>query len=462
MAKSSHLTAGLAAQSAIRDKVVDRTEASKALITACKNDITFEEALQLSSPRPAAKTNKLGELLIESGLVDEQTCRQALAKSVSTGLPLGRILITAGTISEEVLLSLLEFQLRIRDGLVSREEALVLLRSAPHTALADENKTFSGQHTVRLGELLIRAGVLQRSDVSNVLEVGLHTGKRMGELLIQYGFVDQQLLEAALNLQQMVDSSFLLVEQASQILRYLEEKRCTIATALVDLNMVTVPTQATRPDSTFGLGDTRNLKPIPRSRTRRLLQNLQSDEEARVNPVLEEAYGGLVTSYSTLAQKHFIFENFNDAIWLLERIIALKERMRGHFHRGLVTDLLRLSEAHLALKEYEQAQSPASRAVDILENTQPYDGILLAQALNALGCIYFDRNLHFEAEAFLEPCRHLARDASACRRRAHCRRAARLRAAFSRHATSRRGQQTLFPRPHYRSAQQEQVGGSAN
>jgi tetratricopeptide (TPR) repeat protein len=296
---------------------------------------------------------------------------------------------------------MLEFQLRIRDGLITREEAIEFLSRSPEQIFVEENKSFSGQHTVRLGELLIRAGILSRSDVSNVLEVSLHTGKRMGELLIRYGFVNEQLLEAALNLQQMVDSAFLHVEQASATLRHVEQEGGTIASALVELNIITAPAIAVRPDSTFGMADAQKPAPIARSRTRRLLQTLRSDKVERLPQPMEVIYKRLVSAYTRLAKKHIIFENFDESVWLLERILAIKEQLYGPFHRYLVPELIRLSESHFALQEYEQARPGVCRAIEILENSQPYDGNLLACALNVLGSIYFEQELYADAEPFL-------------------------------------------------------------
>jgi hypothetical protein len=123
--KLSDLSAGIEAQSAIRDRSIDSAAAGKALEKACREGMTFAEALQAvgadSAPVP---TNRLGGLIIDSGLLTAQQCKSALDKSLSTGLPLGRILVTNNLLTEDLLDYLLEIQLRIRDDLLTRSTRL--------------------------------------------------------------------------------------------------------------------------------------------------------------------------------------------------------------------------------------------------------------------------------------------------------------------------------------------------
>ena len=45
-------------------------------------------------------TNKLGELLLEAGLIDRDQFGEAMQRSLATGLPLGRILVLKGALQD--------------------------------------------------------------------------------------------------------------------------------------------------------------------------------------------------------------------------------------------------------------------------------------------------------------------------------------------------------------------------
>lgn len=142
--KSSDLSAGIEAQSAIRDKSVDSAKAGQALEKACREGMTFAEALTaVGATADPVPTNRLGELIIDSGLLTAEQCKNALDKSLSTGLPLGRILVTNNLLTEDRLDHLLEIQLRIRDELLTRQQAVSAIASGPE--LLHEQHTIAPQ-----------------------------------------------------------------------------------------------------------------------------------------------------------------------------------------------------------------------------------------------------------------------------------------------------------------------------
>lgn len=409
--KQDDLSAGIAAQSAIRDRVVGRNAASRALTAACKKGISFEEALKsIMGTQPGTqpdmiRTNKIGELMVDAGLITIEQAQRAIAKSSSTGLPLGRILVSTGLIAEDILITILELQMRIRDGLLSREDALLIVASSSNLeGIKEKDEARSGQHTVRLGDLMVRAGVLSRTDVTNVLEVGLNATERTGELLIKFGFVTEHALDCALNLQQMVDNGFISVEQAAHCLRYVEANHpSTISEALVGLDMLSVPrsrSHGVNLDSTYGPADRAQTLPAS-SRAGRLIRALRSPPEPRLSTELGITYGALVDAYTRLATRHIYYDDYVEAEWLYERILAVRERMTGPFDRGLVTDLKCLTEVLSAQKKYGQAERSIRRALEILEKTRPYDGGFFATCLNMLAMIYFEQGFYRDAEPLL-------------------------------------------------------------
>lgn len=426
--KSSDLSAGIEAQSAIRDRTVNRMEASQALETACREGLTFNEALRaIGATRDSVPTNRLGELVVDSGLLTSEQCKNAIDKSLSTGLPLGRILVTNNLLSEDMLVSLLEIQLRVRDELLTREQALELIAAGPEK-LQDQHSQEQKLRTVRLGELLVRAHILTRTDVMNVLEVGLHANEKIGQMLVGFGFISPFLLECALSLQQMVENKFLRIEQAAKCLKYVETHNTSISDALVQLEMLSLPKISSQgnPDLTLASGNhsavNRFLNAVDASdknsqstygevdrtswdaldgRTRRLIRSLRSASEAKPSVELSTAYGELCKTYKRLAIRHLRYDNYVEAEWLYERVLALRERLTGRTDVSLSVDLKRLAEVQIAQQKFGSAEHVVRRAINLLEQSQPYNGVLLATCLNMLSMIYFEQGFYTVAEPLL-------------------------------------------------------------
>lgn len=129
------LQVALNAQSLVRDKVVTADLALVAIAVASNQEIAFEEALeQLGWVRKKEViTAKLGELLSAAGVIEPEELKKALKASEDTGQPLGSILLKSKAIDDAVLLFALDQQAAVRDGIVSREDAIRLIASAPKT-----------------------------------------------------------------------------------------------------------------------------------------------------------------------------------------------------------------------------------------------------------------------------------------------------------------------------------------
>ena len=59
------------------------------------------------------KKIRLGDLLVEKGLINEDQLMQSLAAQKKTGQKLGRTLISSGLVTEEQMLELLSTQLQV-------------------------------------------------------------------------------------------------------------------------------------------------------------------------------------------------------------------------------------------------------------------------------------------------------------------------------------------------------------
>ncbi len=127
-----NLQYALEAQSLIKDGLLDKETALASLKSCYKKGVTLQDALaeQKWAPRQDRMSNKLGELLMDSNMVSQAQLDSALNTSFETGMPLGGTLVLQGVLSAQLLPMVLTAQEQIRDGKITRNEAVEQLKSA--------------------------------------------------------------------------------------------------------------------------------------------------------------------------------------------------------------------------------------------------------------------------------------------------------------------------------------------
>lgn len=137
----------LEAQSLVKDSLLDLDTAVQGLINAFKNQTTLQVALAdlRWAPKKDVASNKLGELLMDSNMVTQSQLDSALQTSFDTGMPLGGTLVLQGVLSAQLLPMVLNAQEQIRDGKVSRSQAVENLKDAlMFWAKTDDSKLKDG------------------------------------------------------------------------------------------------------------------------------------------------------------------------------------------------------------------------------------------------------------------------------------------------------------------------------
>jgi tetratricopeptide (TPR) repeat protein len=238
------LQSALEAQSMLRDKSVDLNEALRCLKISYKLGSPFKDILSEYVSPKKTQTSKLGELLVESGLVSYELLAQAVEQSNSTGLPLGRMLVLHKIISNDVLQLALDLQVRVRDEMMSRQEAINALREKAGLSPLDSEAISASKikpaeparrKGLRIGELMVMAGILTETDVMNALEWGLVNQKPIGQVLVSQRLISEEHLEAALAVQKLVDKENLEPLKASECLARIFENGVSIEEALSEM-----------------------------------------------------------------------------------------------------------------------------------------------------------------------------------------------------------------------------------
>ena len=128
----AQLQSAVQAQSMVKDGVIDLETAISALDLVANEHITLDESLVRMGWTMSNQTitNKLGEFLVEAELVAPADIHYALEQCREIGLPLGRVLVVTGYLTEEMLTNSLNAQVLVRDGRLTREQAVHGLRAA--------------------------------------------------------------------------------------------------------------------------------------------------------------------------------------------------------------------------------------------------------------------------------------------------------------------------------------------
>lgn len=220
----SQLQAAVQVQSLLKDGLITMETAIQAAKLLTSRGISLQEALSQVgwASSEEVKSNKLGELLLGADFVNQDELEEALSRSFSTGVPFGRLLVLSGTLSEQLLAAALNAQILLRDGKISREQAIEGLKAARQRQVSVEiplmDKGFyrlPEHQTIRLGELLSLAGLISESDLMYAVEIGLVNQKPIGKVLVELGFATEEVLDAAVALQVKVANGMLMPIEAA-------------------------------------------------------------------------------------------------------------------------------------------------------------------------------------------------------------------------------------------------------
>ena len=404
---ADELRAAIDAQAALKDKQCDARTGFRALRTAVKTKNTFE--MSLGEVKRAASSggpsNRLGGLLLEAGLITWEQFQAALTQSLTTGLPLGRCLVLNNVITAAALELALELQIRVRDEITKRPDAVAALKGdieknrrmileGEFGALTKEAR----KHTVRVGELLVKSGAVNQHEVLEAQESAVANGQRIGQALLSRGLIQHATLEAALAVQQMIDNSFITEEQASLCLARVHSMRSPLSQAMVDLGLVT-----RRRFQTLSEQDKPKIKehPTPTEFTKQRI-NVGFDKPfSHGNADRNEYLKALSHSYETLADVALDRGDYVEAEANFCTTLSLKTALYGQESIELVDDFLSLAAALCFQGRLTEGEKSILKAINIVETQTPYRADKAALCFSGLGRVYLQLGRFQEAEPLI-------------------------------------------------------------
>jgi hypothetical protein len=150
----------------------------------------------------------IGDLLVKSELVSLGQFADAMPISLKTGLPVGRVLVGSGFLTEPEFKAAVTAQSLVRENLLPMEMAINSLRLARQQRLTfDEALRQIGwrseyyEATNRLGDLIVDAGCMKASDLEGALDACFTSGLPLGRVLVLRGVCNEMLTYAALTAQ---------------------------------------------------------------------------------------------------------------------------------------------------------------------------------------------------------------------------------------------------------------------
>lgn len=154
---------------------------------------------------------RLGELLKEAEILTSDFIKEALSQYEEQGLPLGKVLVISGYLSDFQLRNTLDLQYMVNDGLLPMAQAIKVLKIAhkEDCSLADAFEK-SGiiqpeeQETNKLGQLLVESKVITNEELDDCLSSSNRTSLPLGHILCHRTLVSQPLINKALLVQQLI------------------------------------------------------------------------------------------------------------------------------------------------------------------------------------------------------------------------------------------------------------------
>lgn len=170
---------------------------------------------------------RFGEFLAALDALDTEDLANALFSSQEIGIPLGRTLVVRGLLTNEDLGKLLEFHGLYRRGLVDfdqiREAFSIAKRNSLNVkeALEALGCPVDEIESVRLGELLLAAGITDVEQLNSALSLQELCGLPLGRVLCIHMNVKEPLVEEALNLQRSIRQREISYPEAVDKLKFM-------------------------------------------------------------------------------------------------------------------------------------------------------------------------------------------------------------------------------------------------
>ena len=168
------------------------------------------------------KRVRLGELLVDSGVVSSADLTEAIQVSTRLNIPIGRVLLLSGLVSPVTLEAALEAQPLLNQNTESRENVIQALKEVDQTGRSLD-RTLTGSHPTnkgiglgkdKLAELLLDSEIVSQDQLDQALSTSFEAGVPLGSALVLEGILSPSLFPSILQIQQNVRTGNISKDEA--------------------------------------------------------------------------------------------------------------------------------------------------------------------------------------------------------------------------------------------------------
>lgn len=160
----------------------------------------------------SANKIKLGELLIDAGIITSGDLTEAIQVSRRLGVPIGQALLVSRCVTDHVLEAALEAQPLVKDGTITRSAAVEALRKSYEAGVPlrdvleinDGGGEDNQQTSKRLAELLLDSEIVNQDQVDQALMTSFSSGMPLGSALVLEGVLSPSLFPSILRIQRNI------------------------------------------------------------------------------------------------------------------------------------------------------------------------------------------------------------------------------------------------------------------
>ena len=189
---------------------------------------------------------KIGDLLVQSTMVDQETLDSCMALCIKMHVPLGRILAMEGHLAEDLLGKALEIQELIRTNALSVTNGITALKLVKQQAFTIEEAvarvnalpTAAGVKASRLGDLLRESAAAQQKQIEKALIDGINASLPLGQVLLNRGIITVDLLNSALMGLRMIRDGIASRSQILQALRSARLRQLPLIQPLIEMGII--------------------------------------------------------------------------------------------------------------------------------------------------------------------------------------------------------------------------------
>jgi hypothetical protein len=183
---------------------------------------------------------RLGEIFLDTGIVDVSAVSEGLALAKRTSFPIGRVLVMTGWLDEHDINCALEVQSLLREGAIDKPLAKELLRFS-HLNKVDISESFrlnglsrGGDQQSRLGRLVLASGIVNEERLSQASREASRHCIPLGSALVMLKAISPKTYDGLLNLQIMLRDKKVAFPDAIRFVIEMHERQVSLREVLGD------------------------------------------------------------------------------------------------------------------------------------------------------------------------------------------------------------------------------------